>query len=89
MLITGPLTAICPRPVRAPCSAGILPLAGRFADSGGSIEWLRGSCEPELSYAQLEELLAGVSFEPSGIIYYPFLSGSGARGRILTGGFRV
>ena len=52
---------------------------GGLSDSGGSIEWLRRILgEPELSYAQLEELLAGVSFEPSGIIYYPFLSGSGA-----------
>lgn len=52
---------------------------GGLSDSGGSIEWVRRILsEPELTYAQLEELLAQASYKPSGIIYHPFLSGSGA-----------
>lgn len=52
---------------------------GGLSDSGGSIEWMRRILsEPELTYAQLDQLLQGASYEPSGLIYHPFLSGSGA-----------
>ncbi len=47
--------------------------------SGGAIEWLRNLlCEPCLSYAQLTTLLENAGLEPTGILYYPYLSGSGA-----------
>ncbi len=52
---------------------------GGQSNSGGSVEWLRGVlCEEPLSYEQLEELLAAVDPEPSGIVYLPYLSGSGS-----------
>ncbi len=47
--------------------------------SGGSVEWLRGILgEPQLSYEQVLDLLAHVDQQPTGILYYPYLSGSSA-----------
>ncbi|MDX9952810.1 MAG: ROK family protein [Anaerolineae bacterium] len=47
--------------------------------SGGSVEWLRGILgEERLSYAQLATLLEEAGPEPTGILYYPYLSGAGA-----------
>lgn len=52
---------------------------GGNSSSGGSVEWLRGILgEPELSYADVLRLLADVSPEPTGMLYFPYLSGSGA-----------
>jgi sugar (pentulose or hexulose) kinase len=47
--------------------------------SGGSVEWLRGILgDPQLSYEQVLDLLANTSKNPTGILYYPYLSGSSA-----------
>lgn len=47
--------------------------------SGGSVEWLRDILgEERLSYAQLATLLEEAGPEPTGILYYPYLSGAGA-----------
>lgn len=47
--------------------------------SGGSVEWLRGILgEPQLDYEQVLGLLSRVGEEPTGILYYPYLSGSSA-----------
>lgn len=47
--------------------------------SGGSVEWLRDILgEERLSYAQLAALLEEAGPEPTGILYYPYLSGAGA-----------
>jgi xylulokinase len=52
---------------------------GGLSASGGSVEWLRGILgEPALSYGELESLLAGAGSEPTGILYFPYLSGSGS-----------
>jgi sugar (pentulose or hexulose) kinase len=52
---------------------------GGLSASGGSVEWLRQLCgEPPLSYAALESLLNGITHRPSGILYFPYLAGSGA-----------
>ena len=52
---------------------------GGNSSSGGSVEWLRGILgEPELSYADVLRLLEDVSPEPTGMLYFPYLSGSGA-----------
>lgn len=47
--------------------------------AGGSIEWLRGVLgDPPLTYEGLEDLLQHASPEPSGILYFPYLAGSGS-----------
>jgi xylulokinase len=52
---------------------------GGISASGGSIEWLRGVLgDPSLSYADLDALLEGAARPPTGIIYLPYLSGSGS-----------
>lgn len=52
---------------------------GGLSASGGSLEWLRRQLGDEpLSYGEIETLLASTGPEPTGIIYYPYLSGSGA-----------
>lgn len=53
---------------------------GGNSASGGSIEWLRTLLADEkLSYEQLmQQLLEATDEEPTGILYYPYLSGSGA-----------
>lgn len=52
---------------------------GGNASSGGSVEWMRGVLgDPELSYEQLLQDLADAGPEPTGILYYPYLTGSGA-----------
>jgi xylulokinase len=51
---------------------------GGLASSGGSIEWLRRQLgEPPLTYDQLQVLLAQAADEATGILYFPYLSGSG------------
>ena len=52
---------------------------GGLSSSGGSIEWMRGLLGKEpLSYQEVEAVLAEVPPGPTGIIYLPYLAGSGA-----------
>ncbi len=52
---------------------------GGQPSSGGSVEWLRGILgDPQLSYEQVLDLLANTGDGPTGILYYPYLSGSSA-----------
>lgn len=52
---------------------------GGNSSSGGSVEWLRGLLADEsLSYEKLLALLDGVKPGPTGILYFPYLTGSGA-----------
>ncbi|WP_028608845.1 FGGY-family carbohydrate kinase [Paenibacillus harenae] len=52
---------------------------GGHSSSGGSVEWLRGLIGDEkASYARIMELLNEVPREPGGILFLPYLSGSGA-----------
>jgi xylulokinase len=52
---------------------------GGMSASGGSIEWLRGILDdPALSYQQIESLLEMADSDPTGILYFPYLSGSGS-----------
>lgn len=51
---------------------------GGLASSGGSVEWLRARlADPPLRYDQLQALLAEATDDPTGILYFPYLSGSG------------
>lgn len=59
--------------------SGWLYWIGGLSAAGGSLEWLRGILnEPRLDYAGLERLAASVPDEPTGILYYPYLAGSGS-----------
>jgi sugar (pentulose or hexulose) kinase len=49
---------------------------GGISASGGSVEWLRAQLG-DLSYEQTRSLLETLDGEPTGILYYPYLSGSG------------
>lgn len=52
---------------------------GGNSASGGSMEWLRGQLgDPPLPYEVILGLLENIEPGPSGILYYPYLSGSGA-----------
>jgi sugar (pentulose or hexulose) kinase len=52
---------------------------GGLSASGGSLEWLRSLLgAPVLSYAELDQLVEQAGPEPSGILYFPYLSGSGS-----------
>jgi sugar (pentulose or hexulose) kinase len=52
---------------------------GGNAASGGSVEWLRGQLgEEPISYELLLSLLADCKPGPTGILYFPYLSGSSA-----------
>ncbi|SDO38896.1 FGGY family of carbohydrate kinases, C-terminal domain [Paenibacillus sp. yr247] len=52
---------------------------GGHSASGGSVEWLRGLIDTgDLSYADILSLLDQVDPSPTGILYYPYLSGCGA-----------
>jgi sugar (pentulose or hexulose) kinase len=58
---------------------GLLYWMGGLSASGGSIEWLRGILrDPPLSYEDLDALLAHGLDQPGEIIYFPYLTGSGA-----------
>lgn len=51
---------------------------GSLSASGGSVEWLRAQLSHKpLSYNQIDELLASAPSEPTGILYFPYLLGSG------------
>ena len=52
---------------------------GGMSASGGSLDWLRSILsDPPLSYAALDELANTLLPGPSGILYFPYLAGSGA-----------
>jgi sugar (pentulose or hexulose) kinase len=52
---------------------------GGLSTSGGSVEWLRGMLgEPPLSYDDLDNLLRERPIKPTGIVYFPYLAGSGS-----------
>lgn len=58
---------------------GRLYWVGGLSASGGSVEWLRTLLGSEpLSYAEIEALLADARPEPTGILYFPYLLGSGS-----------
>jgi sugar (pentulose or hexulose) kinase len=51
---------------------------GSLSASGGSVEWLRAQLSNKpLSYNQIDALLANARPEPTGILYFPYLVGSG------------
>ncbi len=51
---------------------------GSLSASGGSVEWLRAQLgQPPLSYHEIDALLASAGPEPTGILYFPYLVGSG------------
>lgn len=51
---------------------------GGLSASGGSLEWLRAQLgEEPLSYAQVQSLLEQAGEQPTGILYFPYLTGSG------------
>jgi xylulokinase len=51
---------------------------GSLSASGGSVEWLRTQLgHKRLSYDQIDALLASARREPTGILYFPYLLGSG------------
>ncbi|MCM3717777.1 FGGY-family carbohydrate kinase [Fictibacillus phosphorivorans] len=52
---------------------------GGNPNSGGSIEWIRSQLGSEpISYTEILDLLTKVKEGPTGILYFPYLSGSGA-----------
>jgi sugar (pentulose or hexulose) kinase len=52
---------------------------GGNSTSGGSLEWMRGVVSPiPLSYIELENLIDLANSGPTGILYYPYLLGSGS-----------
>ncbi|HET7657007.1 MAG TPA: FGGY family carbohydrate kinase [Bacillales bacterium] len=52
---------------------------GGASASGGSLEWLRSRLsDPPLSYESIRKKLSSISLGPTGILYFPYLSGSGA-----------
>ncbi|MDR6553141.1 FGGY family carbohydrate kinase [Paenibacillus qinlingensis] len=52
---------------------------GGHSASGGSVEWLRDLLDTgDLSYSDILGLLDQVESGPTGILYYPYLSGCGA-----------
>lgn len=60
------------------CDPDELYWQGGLSASGGSLAWLSTIlAEPPLDYAALEALAAGAS-SPTGILYYPYLAGSGS-----------
>jgi sugar (pentulose or hexulose) kinase len=52
---------------------------GGLSSSGGSVEWLRSALgDPELSYTDITNLLEKSDPTPTGILYFPYLAGSGS-----------
>jgi sugar (pentulose or hexulose) kinase len=52
---------------------------GGLSSSGGSIEWFRNQfAEQQLSYEEVLKLSSEGKLGPTGILYYPYLSGSGS-----------
>ncbi len=69
--------------LRSQISQGPLPVPGLYAlqagapASGGSLEWLRREILGSLAYEALEEEAATAGEDPSGLLYLPYLAGSG------------
>ena len=58
---------------------GLMAWMGGLSASGGSVEWIRHIlAEPQLTYDDIEDMLASLPPGPTGIVYHPYLSGSGA-----------
>jgi xylulokinase len=58
---------------------GLMYWMGGLSASGGSIEWLRTILrDPPLTYDDLDALLARDGDRPGELLYFPYLSGSGA-----------
>jgi xylulokinase len=58
---------------------GSLYWMGGLSAAGGSIEWLRSILGgPSLSYSELDALLEPGPNTPTGILYFPYLAGSGS-----------
>lgn len=52
---------------------------GSLSASGGSIEWVRGLLSSSmLSYSEIDALAENAAKGPTGILYFPYLAGSGA-----------
>jgi len=52
---------------------------GGLSTSGGAIEWVRSLAgDPPLSYEAIDALLSSASPDPTGILYFPYLLGSGS-----------
>ncbi|MFC0472139.1 L-fuculokinase [Halalkalibacter kiskunsagensis] len=52
---------------------------GGIQSSGGSVEWLRSQLSSQhLSYEEMKNLLDQVPSSPTGMLYYPYLTGSGS-----------
>ena len=52
---------------------------GGISSSGGSVEWMRKIIQdPPIAYEEMNRMLAEMERKPTGILYYPYLSGSGA-----------
>lgn len=49
-----------------------------ISSSGQSVEWFRKKVQKdEITYTEMNEMLAGLNGGPTGILYYPYLSGIG------------
>ncbi len=58
---------------------GMLYWLGGLSASGGSVEWLRGILGSRpLSYRQVRALLSQAGQTPTGILYFPYISGRGS-----------
>ncbi len=52
---------------------------GGLSTSGGSVEWLRGLLsDPALTYDAFNALVESAPDRPTGLLYFPYLAGSGA-----------
>lgn len=52
---------------------------GGNASSGGAVEWIRRLLADEaLAYEQIQEMTAGINDGPGEVMFFPYLSGSGA-----------
>ncbi len=58
---------------------GLYYWMGGLSAAGGSVEWLRGVLgDPALRYEEFERLVARAGEGPTGILYFPYLAGSGS-----------
>lgn len=52
---------------------------GGISSSGGSVEWMRKVIQdPPIPYEDMNRMMAEMEHRPTGILYFPYLSGSGA-----------
>jgi sugar (pentulose or hexulose) kinase len=58
---------------------GMFYWMGGLSASGGAVEWLRTQLgDPPLSYSDIEALVKTAKPEPTGILFFPYLLGSGS-----------